>query len=399
MQHEFYRDTWVEVNLDAISHNVTSMKHHIGEDTEIIAVVKANGYGHGAVQVANTALNSGASMLAVAFLDEAIALRNSGIEAPILILGATRAADAQLAITYNITLTVFSLDWLNEAKQHIETGKLNLHVKLDTGMSRLGVRESEDLVPLLKFVEESLQFAITGIYTHFATADEMDLRYFHTQYEKFQDLLSNVLYQDLLVHCGNSATGLRFPSKLYNAVRLGISMYGLSPSIEIKNELPFMLEEAFSLQAKLVHVKKIPKGTKVSYGATYEAEEDEWIGTIPIGYADGWIRSLKDSDVLIEGKRAPLIGRICMDQCMVRLPYELPVGTAVILIGKQHNERISVDEVAKRLDTINYEVTCMIASRVPRKFVRDRRIIELSNPLLTNKSKESYDVKCYQKNE
>jgi alanine racemase len=389
MQHEFYRDTWVEVNLNAISHNVKSMKHHIGEDTEIIAVVKANGYGHGAVQVANTALNSGASMLAVAFLDEAIALRNSGIEAPILILGATRAADAQLAITYNVTLTVFSLDWLNEAKQHIETGELNLHVKLDTGMSRLGVRESEDLVPLFKFVEESSQFAITGIYTHFATADEMDLRYFHTQYEKFQDLLSNVSYQDLLVHCGNSATGLRFPSKLYNAVRLGISMYGLSPSIEIKNELPFKLEEAFSLQAKLVHVKKIPKGTKVSYGATYEAEEDEWIGTIPIGYADGWIRSLKDSDILIEGKRAPLIGRICMDQCMVRLPYELPIGTAVILIGKQHNERIPVDEVAKRLDTINYEVTCMISSRVPRKFVRDRRIVEISNPLLTNKSKES----------
>jgi alanine racemase len=389
MQHEFYRDTWVEVNLNAISHNVKSMKHHIGEDTEIIAVVKANGYGHGAVQVANTALNSGASMLAVAFLDEAIALRNSGIEAPILILGATRATDAQLAITYNVTLTVFSLDWLIEAKQHIETGKLNLHVKLDTGMSRLGVRESEDLVPLFKFVEESSQFAITGIYTHFATADEMDLRYFHTQYEKFQDLLSNVSYQDLLVHCGNSATGLRFPSKLYNAVRLGISMYGLSPSIEIKNELPFKLEEAFSLQAKLVHVKKIPKGTKVSYGATYEAEEDEWIGTIPIGYADGWIRSLKDSDVLIEGKRAPLIGRICMDQCMVRLPYELPIGTAVILIGKQHNEEIPVDEVAKRLDTINYEVTCMISSRVPRKFVRDRRIVEISNPLLTNKSKES----------
>jgi alanine racemase len=388
MQQDFYRDTWVEVNLDSITHNVKSMKHYIGENVDIIAVVKANGYGHGAVQVAKTALDAGASMLAVAFLDEAITLRNSGVEAPILILGATRAADIDLARKNNLTLTVFSIDWLNEAEKHIDTGVINLHVKLDTGMSRLGVRESEDLAALFHFVKDSDHFAITGIYTHFATADENDLYYFNIQYEKFRDLLDSVSHQDLLVHCGNSATGLRFPSKLYNAVRLGISMYGLSPSIEMKNELPFQLEEAFSLQTKLVHVKKILKGTKVSYGATYEAQEDEWIGTIPIGYADGWIRRLKNSDVLVDGKRAPLIGRICMDQCMVRLPYELPVGTNVTLIGKQNKERISVDEVAERLDTINYEVTCTITSRVPRMFFRNKSIIEVSNPLLTNTSKE-----------
>lgn len=388
MQTDFYRDTWVEVNLDAITHNVRSMKHHIGENVDIIAVVKANGYGHGAVQVAKTALEAGASMLAVAFLDEAIALRNSGIHAPILILGATRAADVELAIKNNLTVTVFSLDWLIEAKKHIQTGVINLHVKLDTGMSRLGVRESEDLTTVFKFVEDSSHFTITGIYTHFATADEKDLDYFHSQYEKFQKLLDRISHQDLLVHCGNSATGLRFPGKLYNAVRLGISMYGLSPSIEMKDELPYLLEEAFSLQTKLVHVKKIPKGTKVSYGATYEAIEDEWIGTIPIGYADGWLRSLKNSDVLVDDKRAPLIGRICMDQCMVKLPYELPVGTNVTLIGRQNKERISVDEVAERLGTINYEVTCMITSRVPRMFFRNKSIMEGSNPLLTNSSKE-----------
>lgn len=384
MQSNFYRDTWVEVNLDAITHNVRSMKHHIGEFVDIIAVVKANGYGHGAVQVANTALDAGASMLAVAFLDEAIALRNSGIHAPILVLGAVRAVDVELAIENNITLTVFSLDWLKEAKQYIQTGVIHLHVKLDTGMSRLGVREVGDLLTLFEFVEETSYFVITGIYTHFATADEIDPQYFNTQYRRFQELLESVSHQDLLVHCGNSATGLRFPKNLYNAVRLGISMYGLTPSIEMKNELPFLLEEAFALQTKLVHVKKIPKGTKVSYGATYEAKEDEWIGTIPIGYADGWIRSLKSSDVIVDEKRAPLIGRICMDQCMVKLPYELPVGTNVTLIGQQSNERITVDEVAKRLDTINYEVTCMINSRVPRMFLRNKSIIELSNPLLPN---------------
>jgi alanine racemase len=384
MQEDFYRDTWVEVNLDAITHNVRSMKHHIGEAIDIIAVVKANAYGHGALQVAKTALDAGASLLAVAFLDEALMLRNSGIDVPILVLGATRAVDVELAIKNDITLTVFSLDWLNEAKKYLNTGVINLHVKLDTGMSRLGVRAEKELSAIVKFVEDSSHFAITGIYTHFATADESDIAYFNHQYKRFQELLNCISQQDLLVHCGNSATGLRFPDKLYNAVRLGISMYGLSPSVEVKNELPFPLEEVFSLQTKLVHVKKVPKGTKVSYGATYETTEDEWIGTLPIGYADGWLRSLKDSDVLVEGKRVPLIGRVCMDQCMVKLPYELPVGTKVTLIGKQNNEHITVDEVAKRLDTINYEVPCMITSRVPRMFLKNKSIIEVCNPLLNS---------------
>ncbi|MBO1513626.1 alanine racemase [Metabacillus bambusae] len=388
MQHEFYRDTWVEVNLDAITHNVKSMKHHIGESVEIIAVVKANGYGHGACQVAKTALDAGASILAVAFLDEAIALRNSGIQAPILVLGATRAENVELAIKYNITLTVFSLDWLHEAKQYIQKDIINLHVKLDTGMGRLGVRNAEELASLMTYVSGSSSFAITGIYTHFATADEIDLQYFNYQYEKFLQLIDSISRESILVHCGNSATGLRFPGKLFNAVRLGISMYGLSPSLEIKNELPYSLKEAFALQTKLVHVKKVPKGTKVSYGATYEAKEDEWIGTLPIGYADGWLRSLKNSEVLVDDKRVELVGRICMDQCMVKLPYKLPVGTKVTLIGKQNNERISVDEVAERLDTINYEVTCMITSRVPRMFFRNKSIIDVSNPLITNMTKE-----------
>jgi alanine racemase len=384
MQEDFYRDTWVEVNLDAITHNVRSMKHHIGEAIDIIAVVKANAYGHGALQVAKTALDAGASLLAVAFLDEALMLRNSGIDVPILVLGATRAVDVELAIKNDITLTVFSLDWLNEAKKYMNTGVINLHVKLDTGMSRLGVRAEKELSAIVKFVEDSSHFAITGIYTHFATADESDIAYFNHQYKRFQELLNCISQQDLLVHCGNSATGLRFPDKLYNAVRLGISMYGLSPSEEVKSELPFPLEEVFSLQTKLVHVKKVPKGTKVSYGATYETTEDEWIGTLPIGYADGWLRSLKDSDVLVEGRRVPLIGRVCMDQCMVKLPYELPVGTKVTLIGKQNNEHITVDEVAKRLDTINYEVPCMITSRVPRMFLKNKSIIEVCNPLLNS---------------
>lgn len=384
MQQEFYRDTWVDIDLDAISHNVKSMKEHVGKNVKVIAVVKANAYGHGSVQVAKTAIKSGASMLAVAFLDEAIALRNSGIEAPILILGATRASAIQLAIKYDITLTVFSLDWLVEASQYIQEGNVKIHVKLDTGMSRLGVREEKSLLAIFDYVKTSSCFHIEGIYTHFATADEKDVTYFNEQYEKFDEFLELIPHDELLVHCGNSATGLRFPEKVYNAVRLGISMYGLTPSLEIKDELPYTLKEAFSLKTKLVNVKKVPKGTKVSYGATYEAKSEEWIGTIPIGYADGWIRALRDVDVLVAGQRAPLVGRICMDQCMIKLPYELPIGETVTLIGRQNNEKISVDEIASHLNTINYEITCMISMRVPRIFWENGQKIDVDNPIIKN---------------
>ncbi|WP_175638010.1 alanine racemase [Metabacillus schmidteae] len=389
MQADFYRDTWVEVNLDAIEQNVRNMKNHIGDLVDLIAVVKANGYGHGAKQVAESALHAGASMLAVAFIDEAISLRQQGIKAPILVLGAIRAADIELANKYDLIITCFSIDWLMEAGNACMSHGIQLHIKVDTGMGRLGVREESELKKIVNYVESSPHFQITGIFTHFATADEDEPSYFLTQYKRFQQFLSFIPHEKLLIHCANSATGLKFPSKLYNAVRLGISMYGLSPSVDMKNSLPFTLEEAFSLQTKLVHVKKVPKGTKISYGATYEAMEDEWIGTLPIGYADGWIRKLRDSEVLILGQRFPLVGRICMDQCMVRLPYELPVGTKVTLIGKQDTQKISIDEVANRLDTINYEIPCMITSRVPRLYFKGNKSCELINPLLTNMTIES----------
>ncbi len=389
MQVGFYRDTWVEVKLDAIERNVANMKKHIGDNVDLIAVVKANGYGHGAKQVAETALSAGASMLAVAFIDEGISLREQGIQAPILVLGAIRASDIGLCETYRLIITCFSADWLKEASNYCRSLSINLHVKVDTGMGRLGVRDEKELKEIFNYVDSSACFQISGIYTHFATADENEQTYFLSQYKRFEELLSHIPHKHLLVHCANSATALKFPSKIYSAVRLGISMYGLSPSLEMKDTLPFKLEEAFSLQTKLVHVKKVSKGSKISYGATYEAKQDEWIGTLPIGYADGWIRKLKDSEVLIDGKRVSLVGRICMDQCMVRLPYELPVGTNVTLIGVQGSQMISMDEVAHRLETINYEVPCMITTRVPRIFFKNNKKVDLSNLVLTNMPIES----------
>lgn len=384
-QGYFYRDTWAEVDLDCISDNVKAIKNYLPEEVDIIAVVKANAYGHGDDQTAQAALKAGAKYLAVAFMDEAIALRKKGITAPILVLGATRPQDAMVAAENQITLTIFQSDWLNEAKAHLgQDQKLLLHVKLDTGMGRIGIRNKEELKQVVQILKSEDIFVLEGIFTHFATADELELSYFQRQLDTFIEMLNVLEKRPRYVHCSNSAAALRFPDALFNAVRIGIAMYGLTPSREMEPEIPVPLKEAFMLKSRLVHVKKLQKGEKVSYGATYEAQEEEWIGTLPIGYADGWIRKLQGQEVLVEGKRVPIVGRICMDQCMIRLPGNVPVGTTVTLIGAQNGKFISVNEIAEKLDTINYEITCMIASRVPRLYKQDGRIVNLKNYLIQN---------------
>jgi alanine racemase len=383
MEEYFYRDTWVEVDLDCISENVAAVKNLLPADVAIFAVVKANAYGHGDDQVAKTALAAGAVYLAVAFMDEAIALRNKGITAPILVLGATRPQDVKVASEYNITLTVFQEEWLHEAEKHLpQEAKVLVHIKVDTGMGRIGVRSSEELKAIEKVLSHDERFFLEGIFTHFATADELDTSYFEQQLSRFEKIISVLEKQPKYIHSSNSAAAIRFPKAYFNAVRLGIAMYGLTPSPEMEQEIPFPLKEAFSLKAKVVHVKRLPKGEKVSYGATYESEDEEWIGTIPIGYADGWIRKLQGQEVLVDGGRSPIVGRICMDQCMIRLPEQVPLGTTVTLIGSGGDDMISVNEIAAKLETINYEVTCMIAKRVPRLYKQGGKIVELKNYLL-----------------
>ncbi|WP_042454584.1 alanine racemase [Neobacillus dielmonensis] len=382
-QGYFYRDTWAEVDLDCITENIMSIKNRLPKDVDIFAVVKANAYGHGDVQVANTALEAGAKYLAVAFIDEAIALRQKGITAPILILGASRPVDAKIAAKMNITLTVFQIDWLKEAKSHLGSqDRLKVHIKVDTGMGRIGVRSSEELQEVERLIESDERLELEGVFTHFATADELDTTYFHQQLSKFEEMVSGLARRPRYIHSSNSAAAIRFPEAYFNAVRLGIAMYGLTPSPEMEKEIPFPLREAFSLKARLVHVKQLHAGDKVSYGATYESKGNEWIGTIPIGYADGWIRRLQGQEVLVDGKRSEIVGRICMDQCMVRLEEELPVGTEVTLIGKQGDDMISVNEIAAKLETINYEVPCIITNRVPRLYKKDGKIVEIKNYLL-----------------
>jgi alanine racemase len=376
MNQGFYRDTWAEIDLTAIAQNVQAIHHlYNGKDVSIMAVVKANGYGHGAVEVARTALKAGASYLAVALLDEAISLRKAGIREPILVLGRIRPRDVTVAQAYGVIVTVFQTEWLEEAKNYLPTDtSIPIHIKIDTGMGRVGLRTKEEASSLFEFlVKNNKQFNVHGVYTHFATADEQDTSYVSEQHERFIKMLNWLKERGIevpIIHSGNSAAGMRFPDKTFNLFRLGISMYGLTPSPEITNQLPVHLKQAFSLKSRLVQVKKMPAGEAISYGATYRTKTDEWIGTIPIGYADGWLRShsTNGGEVLINGKRAPFVGRICMDQCMVRLPEPVETGTIVTLIGEDGNDKITMDDVAKRLGTINYEIPCIIGQRVPRVY-------------------------------
>ncbi|MGY4691212.1 alanine racemase [Salibacterium sp. K-3] len=368
-----YRDTWVEINLENIKYNVRKAKRLFQQPVNVMAVVKADGYGHGAVESAEAALEAGAGFLGVALLEEALELREAGIDVPILVLGRINPEDAGTAQQHHIRLTAFQNDWLKEAEGCLsyDLPPLQIHMKVDTGMGRIGMKDEEEILSFIKVLNEIPCIQAEGVFTHFATADELDTAYWEAQYRRFLQILGllNAGIGPLpYVHCGNSATTLRFPDHCFNMVRFGISMYGLTPSAEIVEELPFPLKEAFSLHSRIVQVKQCGPGESISYGATYTTSSDEWIATVPIGYADGWYRyhSSEGGEVLVNGERVPIVGRICMDQMMVRLPEYVPAGTKVTLIGHQEDEHISVLETAERLGTITYEIPCMISSRVPR---------------------------------
>ncbi|MFP7494990.1 alanine racemase [Terribacillus saccharophilus] len=382
MDH-FYRDSWVEINLDHVEYNIKQLAAHIGDDKEIYAVVKANAYGHGYAQIAQAALGAGVQALAVAFLDEALHLRKSGIQAAILVLGATRPEDAVIAADHDISLTFYRKDWLEAVRAQQFKKPLQLHMKLDSGMGRLGFRTVEEIQAVLPLLDDA-SIRLEGVYTHFATADEADLTYYEGQRSKFDELLGPIRREwphPIIVHTDNSAASMRFAADESDFVRFGIGMYGLYPSKTVKEEHPISLRQAFSLHSRLVHVKQLEAHEAVSYGATYETDKPEWIGTLPIGYADGWIRKMQNFEVLVDGKKMPIVGRVCMDQCMVKLDKAYPNGTEVVLIGGQEDAFISVDEVADWVDTINYEVPCLIAARMPRVYKRFGRIVEVTNAL------------------
>ena len=365
-----YRPTTAVIDLQAIEQNLISLRQFLDSNTQIIAVVKANAYGHGDIEVAKTAISAGATMLAVATPDEAVHMRTHFKDIDILVLGATPPNFIPYAASENITLTIFSTQWIYAAQSYLPlVNQVKLHIKVDSGMGRIGISTKDELIELYDSIISSNDFVIDGIFTHFATADEEDSAYFDNQVTQFQDFLSALPNRPRLVHVANTATILvKHPSLQYDAVRFGISMYGLQPSAFVGSRLPFPIQPAFSLSTELIHVKKMHAGQSVGYGATFTAVEDCYLGTIPIGYADGMNRKLTGQDVLVGGERAKIVGRICMDQSMILLPKAYNVGEPVVLIGRQQQEQITIDEWAQTLETINYEVPCVITARVPRVY-------------------------------
>lgn len=383
----FCRDTWVEVDLDAIRGNVLALRRHIPAGTNIMAVVKADGYGHGAVHVAREALASGASELAVAMLDEAMILRDAGIAAPILVLGYTPVESIDQARKYGVELTAYHAEWIRQAaeicaKDSSGLPPLRIQLKLDTGMGRIGIRQTAELLSIVKLLTQFENLEWAGIFTHFACADEADTRHVREQHDRFMAMLSALReagYSLPKVHCCNSAAAIAFPEWGYDLVRFGIGLYGLYPSAHIKQLDVITLRPALQLKTKIAHVKRPNEPYTVSYGATYTAEANEQIATLPIGYADGFSRSLSNrGTALHNGRRVSLVGRVCMDQIMVKIEdNEAKVGDEVVLYGKQGSEEISLDEVAEALGTINYEVACMLNYRLPRVYVREGQIVDI----------------------
>lgn len=357
-----YRPSKIEIDRAAIAHNVTEIKRRIPQ--QLMAVVKANAYGHGAVEVARIALENGATMLGVALLEEAIELREAGIDAPILVMEAQFPEYAGVAAKHDVILSVFSAEWFEEAKAHLGERPLTVHVKVDTGMGRLGLRTREELDALLEVADD--RFVIEGIYTHFATADEPDSALYHEQQVRFDRLMDGLGSRFKYIHTSNSAGAIRMAGEdvPYNLVRVGIAIYGLYPSSEMASFYSF-LRPAFTLKSKLMQVKRLEAGQTISYGATYTTTEDEWIGTVPVGYADGWIRKAGGFAVDVNGNRCPIVGRVCMDRFMIKLPRAFPVGTDVTLVGGP----VPIDELAAHLETINYEVVCQLTGRLPRHYV------------------------------
>jgi len=363
--------SWVEVDLDNFTHNWAQMRKLTGPSVRILQVVKADAYGHGAIRTARSAIHNGATYLGVACLSEAQALRAAGIDTPILILGYTPAWQARELILARCAATVFTADVaraLSRAAGELAAG-VTVHVKVDTGMGRLGLLPDE----VLPFVSELAclpGLRVEGLFTHFSVADATDKAYTLAQLAAFREVVAGLDAAGLrppLLHAANSAATLELAETHLDMVRVGIAMNGLAPSAE--TPLPAEFRPDLTFKTQVAKVKELPAGSYVSYGNTYRTAGTQRIAVIPVGYADGFRRAPAHwGCVLVRGRRAPIVGRVCMDQTMIdvtRIP-QVRQGDEVVLIGRQGHEELTVDEVASRLGTINYEVVSEILARVPR---------------------------------
>ncbi|MEG1002582.1 MAG: alanine racemase [Clostridium sp.] len=381
------RAVWAEIDLNKLENNMRRIKELAG-DKEVVAVVKADAYGHGAVNVAPVFLKSGASKLAVAVIAEAMELRNAGIKAPIMILGYTPLDLYDELINNDIEQTVYDLEYakkLSERALKIDK-KAKIHIAVDTGMGRIGFMPNETSVKEVIAICNLEGLEVCGLFTHFSTADEEDKTYTEEQFKKLKDFDESLKENGINIsfkHASNSGAIIDLPDTYLDGVRAGIILYGYYPSNEVdKNRLE--LEPAFTLKTTVAHVKTLEKDMYVSYGRTFKTERKSIIATLPIGYADGYLRLLSGKvKVIINGKFAEVVGRICMDQCMIDVTdiEGVKVGDEVILLGEEGNLKFNADDIAEAIGTINYEVLCMIRHRVPRIYIRDNEVCDVRNYL------------------
>jgi len=397
MQNYVLNRSWAEVRLDNIAYNVKLIKSHIRRDVEIMGVVKADAYGHGIEATVPVLLENGVTRLAVSMLDEAIELRENDIQIPILVLSYTDPARAEEIIKNGITQTVYDFKLaraLSEAGKKMKA-EVRVHIKVDTGMGRVGFVSGFDAIKNIIEISRLDNIVIEGLYTHFACADEEDDSYTNQQFEKFMSIcneLGRLGIQIPIKHVCNSAAAIKFPQMHLDMVRIGILLYGMSPSGKPDfTELKF--KPAMSLKTNIIMKKTMEENQSISYGRTFTTERFSKIATIPIGYADGFSRTLSNkAKVLIKGQYFPVVGTICMDTCMVDITDEkiigsdehsyIDVGDEVILFGSNGEEKIAVEELALLMNTINYEVTCLIGRRVPRVYIFQEQVVNIRNYLL-----------------
>ncbi len=384
MRH--YDRAWAEIDLDALQFNMESIKERIGQGTKIIAVIKTDGYGHGASQIARMLEDEKQVWgYAVATAEEAFSLRADRIQKPILVLGYTFPYSYEQMIEEQVRSTVFSYETAKELSDTAVTaGKdCRIHIKIDTGMTRIGIHPDEEGVALITKIGELPGLEIEGIFTHFATADEADLtKSYHqmTLFQEYADRVERALGIRIpMKHCSNSAGIVEMPEANMDAVRAGIILYGLWPSDEVRADGKIQLRPMLSLKSRVVYVKTVPSGQEISYGGTYTTTRDTRVATVCIGYGDGYPRSLSNQGcVLIKGQRAPILGRVCMDQFMVDVTdINLPVrvGDPVTLIGKDGGACIPMEELGALSGRFNYELACDIGKRIPRIYKRDDTLI------------------------
>lgn len=368
---KFYRPTWAEIDLGAIRHNFNQVKNLIGSNVKILVAVKADAYGHGIVPVSQTLLESGADYLGVASIDEAMHLRQAGIKKPILIFTNALPKEIDTVVRYDITQTVCTTDTIKMLDESAKKQKklARVHIKVDTGMGRLGVWHKE-AVNFVKKILHLKNINIEGIYTHFPSADEDDATFTHKQIENFSRLIETLAKNKIHIlfrHAANSMAVIGFKKAHLNLVRPGLMIYGLYP----RTDLNIKLKPAMSFKTKIIYLKDTPPGRTISYGRTHITKTHTKIATIPVGYADGYNRLLSNrAQVLVKGTRCPVVGMICMDHSMVDVGRikNINVGDEVVLFGRQGKQKITVEELASLCGTIPYEIVCWVSKRVPRVY-------------------------------